>query len=98
MLRRILTHIKRLLAAILLLAATLYVCDYVSVRYRIYRKRSPLGTVVMQQYYAVRQKDRKTEFIFTDPETERCIQSLFPHLGYTPCWYLNRKKLKRIDA
>jgi hypothetical protein len=86
------------LVAILLLAATLYVCDYGSVSYRIYEKRSPLGTVKMQRYYAVRQKDRKTEFMFTDPETETCVQSLFPHLGYSPCWYLNRKKVKRINA
>lgn len=89
---------KRALVAVLLLMATLYVCDYASVRYRIYEKRNPLGTVQIQRYYAVRQKDRKTEFIFADPEARTCVYSLFPHLGYSPCWYLGRKKIKRVDA
>jgi hypothetical protein len=91
-------RIKRALVAVLLLIATLYVCDYASVHYRIYEKRNPLGTVQIQRYYAVREKNRKTEFMFTDPETETCIYSLFPHLGYSPCWYLSRKKVKRVDA
>jgi len=91
-------YVKRARVAVLLLPAILYVCDYASVRYRLYEKHDPLGTVQIQRYYAVRQKDRKTEFIFTDPETQTCVYSMFPHLGYSPCWYLNRRKVIRINT
>src|ERR1035441_8539805 len=30
-------------------------------------------------------------------QTEFCVRSLFPHLGYIPCWYLRRHATKRIE-
>jgi len=74
----------------------LYAGDYLSVRYRI-PNREPLGTVKIQRYYAVRQKDRKTEYYFLDPENRQCVHSLFPQLGFSPCWYLSRKTKQEID-
>ena len=89
---------KRIVSIAVLLLGLVYVGDYLSLRYRIPGNREPLGTVRIQRYYAVPQKNRKTEFMFDEPETEVCAHSLFPHLGYRPCWYVNRKKLKRIDV
>ena len=89
---------KRVIIAVLLLAAALYICDYASIRYRLSKNHSRLGTVQIQRYYAVREKDRKTEFMFTEPEPQTCVHSLFPHLGYRPCWYVGRRNVKRIDA
>jgi hypothetical protein len=60
-------------------------------------RKQPLGSVKVQPYYAVPQKDGKTEFILLDPEVDTCVQSLLPHLGQPPCWQLNKKKQKRID-
>jgi len=74
----------------------LYAGDYLSVRYRI-PNREPLGTVKIQRYYAVRQKDRKTEYYFLDPENRQCVHSLFPQMGFSPCWYLSRKTKQEID-
>lgn len=74
----------------------LYAGDYLSVRYRI-PNREPLGVVQIQRYYAVRQKDRKTEYYFLDPETRQCVHSLFPQLGFSPCWYVSRKTKQEID-
>jgi len=74
----------------------LYTGDYLSVRYRI-PNRDPLGVVKIQRYYAVRQKDRKTEYYFLDPENRQCVHSLFPHFGFSPCWYLGRKTKEEID-
>ena len=56
-----------------------------------------LGTVKVERYYAIPQKDGKTEFVFATPESQSCVQSMLPHLGYNPCWYVNRRKRKRID-
>ncbi len=77
--------------------AVIYAADYLVLRYRVAVNRQPFGTVTVQPYYAVPQKDHKTEFLFDDPEDETCVHSLFPHLGDSPCWYLSRNKEKRID-
>jgi hypothetical protein len=87
---------RALLIAVSSLLA-LYVGDDLSVRYRIPGSRDPFGVVEVRPYYAVRLKDRKTEYYFLDPENQKCVHSLFPHLGYCPCWYLQRKKQKRIE-
>ena len=76
--------------AILGLAA-LYAGDYLTAR------RAALGSVKVDRYYAIPQKDGKTEFVSAPPENQACVQSLLPHLGYNPCWYVNRHKRKRID-
>ncbi len=88
---------RTVLLEIALVFALLYTGDYLSVRYRIPRSRSSLGSVEVQPYYAVPLKDGKTEFIFLKPEQQVCVKSLFPHLGHVPCWYLQRKRDKRID-
>ena len=87
---------KRALLFVATTLVLLYTGDYLSVRYRI-PNREPLGTVKIERYYAVRQKDRKTEYYFLDPETRQCVHSLFPQLGFSPCWYLSRKKKQEID-
>ena len=95
--KRALTIFKcALLTAVLLLAAV-YVGDYCAVRYRIPRSRNFWGTVTIQRYYAVTQKNRTSEFYFDPPRQEVCVHSLFPHFGSSPCWYLNRKKIQRVN-
>ena len=88
---------QRALITALVLFSILYTGDYVSIRYRMAKNRTPFGVVTVQRYYAVPQKNRKTEFYFDQPETQGCAHSLFPHFGYTPCWYLNRKRIKQIN-
>lgn len=83
--------IKRILLLLVLAMAAVYGADYLVARSR------PLGSVQVQPYYAVPQKDGKIEFIMLDPEVDSCVNSLLPHLGQQPCWYLNRRKQKRID-
>jgi hypothetical protein len=91
---------KRIFAGIGLslavLLVVLYVADYAMVRYRIAAKRNPFDSVAVSSYYAVQEKNNKTEYIFKDEENQTCVHSLFPHLGYTPCWYLTRHTMKQI--
>jgi hypothetical protein len=61
------------------------------------QSRHAFGVVKIERYYAIPQKDGKTEFVFAEPETEECVHSLFPHLGDSPCWYVNRHTRKRIN-
>jgi hypothetical protein len=89
--------VKRLLTIAILVLAIVYVGDYVSVRYRIPSSRNPYGSVRVQRYYAVTLKSGKPEFYFDRPTVQVCVHSLFPHLGYVPCWYLNRRRVQRIN-
>ncbi len=88
---------ERIALAILLSLCIVYVCDYLSLRYRIPNHRDPFGSVQIHPYYAVRLKDGKTEFLFDPPETEQCVHSLFPHFGDNPCWYVSRRTQRRTD-
>jgi hypothetical protein len=89
--------VQRTLVSALLLAALVYAADYLLLRYRIATNHGPFGTVTVRPYYAVPQKNHKTEFLFDDPQDETCVHSLFPHLGDQPCWYLSTHKDQRID-
>jgi hypothetical protein len=82
----------------LLALAALYAGDYVWARYRVPGNRQTLGSVEVQTLYAVRQKNGRIEYLEGDIETETCVRSLFPHLGYTPCWYLRGHATKRIEV
>ncbi len=88
---------KRILFIAGLLALILYFGDDLSLRYRIPKGREQFGVVSVQRYYAVGLKSGKTEFMFLGPKNLTCVHSLFPHFGYTPCWYLNRNKVQRIE-
>jgi hypothetical protein len=90
-------YVARALLFTLLIAAVAYAVDYAILRYRVATKRVPFGTVTVQSYDAVPQKDHKTEFLFENPHDETCVNSLFPHMGDAPCWYLRRHTEQRID-
>jgi hypothetical protein len=90
--------IKRLTVLAMVMLATVWACDYIAVRFRIPRGRDPFGTVTVSPYYAVPQKNKTTEFYFLNPQTRTCVHSLFPHLGYPPCWYLDRRKEKPLKV
>lgn len=85
--------------AIVLLAgcALLYAGDYASLCFHIPKGSGTLSTIEVQTYYAVPLKDGKTDFMFLKPENQVCVNSLFPHLGYSPCWYVRRHRNKSIN-
>jgi len=85
-------RLKRIAAYLLLLVAGVlglsYTADYCVFHLRLATKRQPLGSVTVTRYYAVLEKNGKTEFFFDPPAPQTCSQSLYPQGGYAPCWYL----------
>jgi uncharacterized membrane protein len=94
-------QVKRIVAigigSLLAVFLVTYGGDYLVVRYRIATNHDPYGSVTVQRYYAVKEKSGKTEFMFSPPEPELCLHSLFPHFGYKPCWYLSGHTEIRTD-
>ncbi len=95
--RRFLTILTRTLLIVFLLLAVVYAGEDISIRYRVPKGRNPFGTISTQIYYAVTQKNRSVEFYFDPPKQQVCVRSIFPHLGYPPCWYLSGHRVQRIN-
>jgi hypothetical protein len=88
--------LRSLLVAIVFLALA-YAADYAVFRYRVSANHQPFGTVSVEHYDAVLHKDGKSELIFDPPAPQTCVHSLFPHGGYSPCWYLSRHAVQKTD-
>ena len=80
--------IGALTGAVVLLAA-LYCGDWILLRIRIMRS-SGYGSVTVRQYYAINEKNSRTEYVYGSTEDQTCVNSLFGHQGLLPCWYLRR--------
>jgi hypothetical protein len=93
-LRRIFLGFVLLLLGTVLL---LFCADFLLFRLRVATNRNPYGSVVVSHYYAVLQKNGKTQFIFDPPAPENCVNAFFPHSGMKPCWYLSRHPEQRTD-
>ena len=74
-----------------------YGVDLAVFRIRLAKAGNAYGSVVVSHYYAVAQKNGKTQFIFDPPAPETCVNALFPHAGAQPCWYLRRHLELRTD-
>ena len=90
------THISRIIYAPLLLLAVAYGYDYASVRHRISENKpgDPFDVVTYPHLLAIPQKGNKVEYALdaqSPMESDPCVHSLFPHYGYTPCWYVRRR-------
>jgi hypothetical protein len=72
----------RSLLGLAVAASLAYLIDAAVLRFRVATNRNALSTVTVRPYYAVDRKDKKTEFLFSDPQEETCVNS--------PCWYLRR--------
>jgi hypothetical protein len=87
----------KVVVALLGAAGVFYIGDYAVLRFRIARNRAPYGSVTVNVYYAVPQKNGKMEYDFQSSQSEVCVNSIFPHAGYLPCWYLRRHSDKQIQ-
>jgi hypothetical protein len=84
------------LAILLFAAGMVYAADYAVLRYRIWRGLSAYGSVTIDAYYAIQEKNGRTEYVFDSSQPQTCVNSWFPHLGCPPCWYERRHSEKQI--
>ena len=87
---------RRILLAAVSTLAFIYVGDYLSVRVRLMHPKSadPLESITTARILAIPEKNGKVEYepdVQNPQQTVTCVHSLFPHLGYSPCWYIKPK-------
>ena len=85
--------IQRILICLVAIPTALYLGDWAIAGVR----GNPTATVTIKQYYAIPQKGNKLQYMPADPDSEECIESLFPHRGDRPCWYVTRHTRRQID-
>ncbi len=88
---------RNTLLLLIVFGALLYFADYGVLRLRAATNRNAYGTVSVDKYYAIRQKNGKTELDFAGTENQTCVRSLLPHMGYQPCWYLTKHTEQQIN-
>jgi hypothetical protein len=88
--------VKRALGVVLAVLIVLYAADYAAARFGFPGNRPTFGSVEVRRSYAVPQKNKKLEYYFDPPESQACVNSLFPHFDVQPCWYLSRHKTIQI--
>ena len=94
-------YAKRTLICVVALAALVYACDYavVGLRASYPRLGNAFGSVQVVRLLAIPLKNGRVDYELdaVHPEvTVTCVQALFPHLGYQPCWYVRRQSQKPI--
>ena len=90
--------IQRIVLGVFGFAFLGYAVDYAVLRFKASRNNgaSAFGSVTV--VYGTPTKDGRVE-IFTDQsQTVTCVNSLFPHLGYNPCWYVRKNQMQEIGA
>jgi len=76
----------RVLAALVLLFATVYLADWA-----IYKLRGgPTGHVTVNRYVSIPLKGQRTEFDYLGTADTPCAEALFLQNGQSPCWQLRR--------
>jgi hypothetical protein len=90
-LRSVLARIS--VAALITLASmfvALYAGDYLVLRYRIAVHGPDAATSGVPTFYAAPLKNGRMSVYYDEPQMQTCVRSIFPWLGYEPCWYVKR--------
>jgi len=84
---------KRIMLGAAAAFAALYIGDFLSVRIRAIHPKpaDPFESIKSLRVLAIPEKNGKTEYevdVLNPEQTVTCVHSLFPHHGYSPCWYI----------
>jgi hypothetical protein len=90
--------LKRTVLIAVLGFAVLYAADYLLVKFRVAHSNAGGGLGGVTVYPAATLKSGKEEIFFDQPQTKTCVNSLFPHFGYSPCWYARRSSIQNISS
>ena len=87
---------KRALVGLVLGLMVTYACDFVYFRVRMIHPQpaNPLETFTSPRLYAIAVKGGKVDYELDEQnpqQTWSCAHALFPHAGYSPCWYIKPK-------
>jgi len=68
----------------------LYAGDYLVLHYRMAVHGPNAATSGVPTYYAAPLNNGRLSVYYDQPQMQTCVRSIFPWLGYEPCWYVKR--------
>ena len=85
--------VKRTLVLLIAALALTYAGDYLWFRVRLIHPKpvDPLKSIHGPRVLAIPEKGGKTSYEIDQQNPEQtvtCVHSLFPHAGFSPCWYV----------
>jgi hypothetical protein len=90
------TILRRVLWLTVVALSALYVGDYLALQYRMVRGGPAAATETVTILYGTPLKNGQVSIFWDQPQSETCARSIFPHLGYPPCWYAKRHPTRLI--
>jgi hypothetical protein len=87
--------LRRGLLALLSIAVISFLVDFVSIEIP-FPKRPQTRDLQLQPLLAIPAKGGKTQYEMGLPVTQTCSTSLFPQLGYPPCWYVEQQSKQPV--
>jgi len=91
------TVIVRAIVGLIAAACALYIGDYAAlgIRARIKGQNGVMENLTV--YDATPLKNGRDEVFYGQPETQACVDAIFPHWGYPACWRVRRNPVKEIE-
>jgi hypothetical protein len=81
------------LLTIAVLAIVSYGIDGLLLHYR----GTPHADLRVDSMYKMKNRWNEIEYSVGSTGTQRCVKSLYPHGGFSPCWYLTRHAMNYIQ-
>jgi len=85
---------KQVLLGVLVTAALVFVVDDLSSRLNV-PSRDQFSTYMIRRYYYINENFGKYSVESAGQVPEKCVNSMFPHFGSRPCWYV-RTHLRQV--
>jgi len=82
----------QLCLALVVVGALTYSADDLSARFR----GKPTEQLKIDPVYAAINHFNQVEYSVGTPYMATCVDALFPHFGFSPCWYLRKHTLQTI--
>ena len=85
-------------AAAIVIAAplVLFGIEDICIRLR-FPLRDPYRQVSVHRVYMLHKTREKMNIVNAESAEQTCVRAVFAHLGYTPCWYLERHTEQQVD-
>jgi hypothetical protein len=88
--------VKRIVVIAVVTLGLFYIGDYLWVWYRAHHPSAGEALGSVDVYYETPLKNGKSEIFFGQAEKQTCVRSVFPQMGYTPCWIASRRNLRSV--
>jgi hypothetical protein len=91
-------RLQRIVLSFLAFAILIYLGDYAILKLRASSGDGSSAFGSIRITLGTPMKDGRVQIFTGDNQTETCVHSIFPHLGYRPCWYVKQNQMQIIGA